>query len=94
MLKNLGLAVCVTLIGVARVSHAANVSSESDDPGAARVLSLREQNNVSGTTGLLHLAAPGSGAAGTFRGSLLGDGYSGSGLLCTPSTPCARSTHD
>ena len=61
---------------------------------ADRVESLREQNTVSGTSGLLHLAAPGSGEPGTFRLSLLADAYSGSGFLCTAETPCATSTKD
>jgi outer membrane protein OmpA-like peptidoglycan-associated protein len=61
---------------------------------ADRVASLREQNNISGTSGLLHLAAPGSGEPGTFRLSLLADSYSGSGFLCSTDAPCATSSHD
>lgn len=61
---------------------------------ADRNASLREQNNISGTSGLLHLAAPGSGESGTFRLSLLADAYSGSNFLCTAQTPCATSSND
>ncbi|MES1175797.1 MAG: OmpA family protein [Myxococcales bacterium] len=61
---------------------------------ARRRSSLLEQNTVSGSTGLLHLARPGSGAAGTFRLSVLFDFFSGSGFLCNAGTPCASNRHD
>jgi outer membrane protein OmpA-like peptidoglycan-associated protein len=92
--KNLVLAVGLALIGVAHLAQAADDSNKAEDPAAARELSLREQNNISGTTGLLHLALPSSGADGTFRVSILGDGYAGHTFLCTPSTPCGASTRD
>jgi outer membrane protein OmpA-like peptidoglycan-associated protein/methionine-rich copper-binding protein CopC len=76
--------------------------SEEPEPGSraeasdanARRASLREQNAVSGSTGLLHLVQPSSGAAGTFRVSLLADWSSGTGFLCTSSTPCGNDTRD
>ncbi|HTQ06671.1 MAG TPA: carboxypeptidase regulatory-like domain-containing protein [Polyangiaceae bacterium] len=92
--KPLLLAVGLALIGTARRAHAEDSPSKGPDPAATRALSLREQNNVSGTTGLLHLTAPASGAENTFRVSVLGDGYSGSGFLCTATKPCDDSSHD
>lgn len=100
--KIMMLAVGVALIGTVRraqaedaPSHAADSDAKKGpDPAAIRALSLREQNNISGTTGLLHLSAPSSGAASTFRVSALADGYSGGGFLCTASKPCDVSTHD
>jgi len=58
------------------------------DEKAARRESLFEQNGKSGSTGLLHLVAPTSGAAGTLRFSLLADWFSGSNFLCNAGTPC------
>jgi outer membrane protein OmpA-like peptidoglycan-associated protein len=88
--KKLTLPLCLAMLCSVRVAAA----EDAPAPGAERASSLREQNNVSGNTGLLHLSVPGSGAAGTFRLSLLADGYSGSGFLCNASTPCEGSTHD
>jgi outer membrane protein OmpA-like peptidoglycan-associated protein len=76
------------------VAPAKDVASKEPAPAATRALSLREQNNVSGSTGLLHVSAPGSGAASTFRVSALADGYSGAGFLCTRSRPCTDTSHD
>ncbi len=64
--------------------------SETDQ----RRASLLEQNTISGSTGLLRLSRPGSGAAGTFRLSILFDAFSGSGFLCNGSTACGTDTHD
>ena len=50
--------------------------------------SLFEQNSSTGSTGLLHLSAPSSGAAGTLRVSLLADWFTGSDFLCNSGTPC------
>lgn len=92
--KILLLVVGVGLTATVRRAQAEDSSPKKPDPALVRTLSLREQNNVSGTTGLLHLSAPSSGAAGTFRLSLLGDGYSGGRFLCTPDKPCDGRTHD
>ena len=43
---------------------------------------LAAENGMNGSTGLLHTMAADSGAAGTFRMSLLGSYYTGSGFLC------------
>ena len=43
--------------------------------------SLQIQNNLSGSTGLLHLSEASSGAPGTFRISLISEYFSGSGFL-------------
>jgi len=50
--------------------------------------SLFEQNSSTGSTGLLHLSTPSSGAAGTLRISLLADWFTGSDFLCNSGTPC------
>jgi len=99
--KILLFAVSVALIGTVRRAQAedapaggGDTPSKAPDPAAARTLSLREQNNVSGTTGLLYLSAPSSGAESTFRVSALADGYSGGGFLCTTRKPCAAVSHD
>jgi outer membrane protein OmpA-like peptidoglycan-associated protein len=92
--KMMLLAVSVALIGTVRGAHADEAPAKGSEPAAGRTRSLRDQNNVSGTTGLLHLSAPSSGADGTFRVSALADGYSGKGFLCTASKPCAAATHD
>ncbi|HYQ02879.1 MAG TPA: carboxypeptidase regulatory-like domain-containing protein [Polyangiaceae bacterium] len=59
----------------------------------ARRESLFEQNSSSGSTGLLHLVLPASGAQGTLRFSFLADWFSGSDFLCNASTPCGTATH-
>ncbi len=56
---------------------------------AEREASLQLQNNRAGSTGLLWLSAASSSAPGTFRLSVLGTGYDGSGFLCNKETPCA-----
>jgi OmpA-OmpF porin, OOP family len=76
---------------------AAQNAAPSDDTVAEaerRRASLLEQNTVSGGTGLLHLTRPGSGAAGTFRVSVLFDLFSGSGFLCNAGTPCGSNRQD
>lgn len=72
----------------------ATLQSPQSTPESDRRASLLEQNTVSGSTGLLRLSRPGSGAAGTFRLSVLFDAFSGSGFLCNTSTPCGADTHD
>jgi len=88
--KRLTAACCLAMVCSSRTAAA----DEAQNAAAERAASLREQNSVSGSTGLLHLSEPGSGEAGTFRLSLLGDAFSGSGFLCNASTPCAGSSHD
>ncbi len=87
------LAVAVALFVTARVARAQNAPS-SDPPKSTTSVSGKEQNSTSGSTGLLHLQGANSGAVGTFRLSLLADGYSGGGFLCNGSTPCPGSSHD
>jgi outer membrane protein OmpA-like peptidoglycan-associated protein len=53
-----------------------------------RALTLAEQANLFGSTGLLRTAIAGSGAAGTFRVGFLADWFSTSGFLCNSNTPC------
>jgi outer membrane protein OmpA-like peptidoglycan-associated protein len=65
-----------------------------DEPASSRRASLFEQNTISGSTGLLRLIEPSSGAAGTFRLSLLADWFTGNGFLCNSSTPCGTDTRD
>ncbi|MGK3960436.1 carboxypeptidase regulatory-like domain-containing protein [Sorangium sp. So ce118] len=57
-----------------------------------RALSLTEQPNLWGSTGLLRTSYAGSGAPGTFRVSFLLDWFSTSGFLCDPaeSTPSGQ----
>ena len=88
--KTLTAPLCLAIVCSIRAAAAEDAPS----PTAERVASLREQNSISGSTGLLRLSAPSSGAAGTFRLSLLADAYSGSGFLCNASTPCDGSSHD
>jgi len=59
----------------------------------ARRESLFEQNSSTGSTGLLHLALPVSGAAGTLRFSFLADWFTGSDFLCNSQAPCGTAVH-
>ena len=56
--------------------------------GDWRANSLQIQNTIHASTGLLRLREAGSGAPGTFRFSLWGSYFSGSGFLCGPDKPC------
>jgi outer membrane protein OmpA-like peptidoglycan-associated protein len=62
----------------------APAATPAEDEAAERELSLIEQNNASGSTGLLRTSYAGSGAPGTFRVSFLSDWFSTSGFLCRP----------
>jgi outer membrane protein OmpA-like peptidoglycan-associated protein len=53
-----------------------------------RKASLQVQNNISGSTGLLHTSEAGSGAPGTFRMSLQGSYFTSSGFLCNSVNGC------
>jgi outer membrane protein OmpA-like peptidoglycan-associated protein len=55
-----------------------------DDEWQERWLSLMEETNLSGSTGLLHASYAGSGAPGTFRVGFLADWFSASNFLCRP----------
>ncbi|MEO6601020.1 MAG: OmpA family protein [Polyangiaceae bacterium] len=106
--KTLLVQLCLTCALVGRPAHADGTAisppnatpktSAAQNAATAeaerRRVSLLEQNSTSGSTGLLHLTRPGSGAAGTFRVSVLFDIFSGSGFLCNSSTPCGTNTHD
>ncbi|HMJ11599.1 MAG TPA: carboxypeptidase regulatory-like domain-containing protein, partial [Polyangiaceae bacterium] len=75
--------------GQVNFGGAAGSASTAVPPAIAepdeRRLSLRVQNSLSGSTGLLHLSEAGSGAAGTFRMSLVGSYFGGSEFLCSGS---------
>jgi OmpA-OmpF porin, OOP family len=79
---------------VPEAAHEGSLLAPSSPEAERRRASLLEQNSTSGSTGLLHLTRPGSGAAGTFRVSVLFDIFSGSGFLCNTNTPCGANTHD
>jgi len=66
-------ALCLAILCSMRTA-AAEDAPVTPSPAAERAASLREQNTISGSTGLLRLSAPGSGDVGTFRLSLLADG--------------------
>ncbi len=54
---------------------------------AWRRASLKIQNNLSASTGLLHVSEAGSGAPGTFRVSFITEYFKGSGFLCGTNCP-------
>lgn len=58
-----------------------------------RRASLFEQNSSTGSTGLLHLVLPSSGAQGTLRFSFHADWFTGSDFLCNAQTPCGTAVH-
>jgi outer membrane protein OmpA-like peptidoglycan-associated protein len=64
---------------------AASTSNARDAGPDQRRLSLRVQNSLYGSTGLLRIIESGSGAPGTFRMSLLGSYFGGSEYLCNGS---------
>lgn len=69
------------------------LSSEgaAEEPaGDWRADSLHIQNTIGASTGLLRVREAGSGAPGTFRFSLWGSYFSGSGFLCGPGNPCVH----
>ncbi|AUX45599.1 hypothetical protein SOCE26_070930 [Sorangium cellulosum] len=74
----------------AQASATATSSAALDEQ--ARALSLIEQPNLWGSTGLLRTSYAGSGAPGTFRVSFLFDWFSTSNFLCDPteSTPAGE----
>ncbi len=101
--KTLLSELCLACALIGRAAHAdpgansppiAAPQTAATQNAAARNASLREQNTVSGSSGLLHLIRPGSGAAGTFRVSVLFDVSGGSGFLCNAGTPCKTSAQD
>jgi outer membrane protein OmpA-like peptidoglycan-associated protein len=57
-----------------------------DEEREWRRYSLHNQNNLSASTGLLHLSAAGSGAPGTLRISLISSYFSGKDFLCDGSS--------
>ena len=69
------------LEGGASTSSSAEVGDSGDDREWRR-WSLKLQNNLRSSTGLLHTSEAGSGAAGTFRISLISEYFTGTGLLC------------
>jgi outer membrane protein OmpA-like peptidoglycan-associated protein len=51
---------------------------------------LREQNSLDGSTGILRVIQASSGAPGTFRLSINGSYFGTSGFLCNAASPCPR----
>lgn len=88
------LSLAVALVAIPRVARAQNAPPFPAKTLPPASVSANEQNGISGSTGLLHLRGAGPGKVGTFRLSLLADGYSGSGFLCNGSTPCSNSSQD
>lgn len=72
----------------AYASPPAPQASREDREREERIESLKEQNGISGSTGLLRTAAAGSGAPGTFRLSLMMDWFQSKDFLCNGATPC------
>lgn len=59
-----------------------------EDKLAWRIESLKLQNNLYGSTGLLRLSDAGSGVPGTFRIALISEWFKTTGFLCTEDRPC------
>lgn len=71
---------------------AAVTEGETEFERYARVVSLREGNTLSGSTGTMRVRGASSGRQGTFRFNVNG-GFNGmSGFLCTTEHPCPDST--
>lgn len=73
-------------------SSFASPGNGEEDEGYRRA-SLRVENALNGSTGLMHVIQAGSAAPGTFRVSLLGSYFHGSGFLCNGSD-CPPRTAD
>jgi outer membrane protein OmpA-like peptidoglycan-associated protein len=78
--------------GEARAAVTSPDGPEIATDQASRRASLGIHNSLAASSGLLRLSAASSGAPGTFRISLLGNFYAGSGFLCsgTPSGGCSH----
>jgi len=63
--------------------------NKDKDKWKARNLSLINQNNLAGSTGLLRTSFAGSGAEGTFRVGFLFDYFTATGFLCDPADSTA-----
>lgn len=74
--------------GTSEAEAEADVVGLESSGGDARWWSLQAQNALNAGTGLMHVYSADSGGAGTFRVSLLGSLYSGSGFLCNSESPC------
>lgn len=74
--------------GKAGQLHANAQAAAEDREREERRESLKEQNTISGSSGLLRTAAAGSGAPGTFRLSLMVDWFRSQDFLCNGATPC------
>lgn len=61
---------------------------DDDEERAWREASLREQNSLNASTGLLRIVTPSSGAPGTFRVSFIPSYFAATGFLCNSSSPC------
>jgi len=59
-----------------------------------RVESLKLQNNLYGSTGLLRISDAGSGVPGTFRVALIAEWFKTSGFLCTEDRPCGADSEE
>lgn len=63
-------------------------AADAGEPSDWHTTSMQIQNTIGASSGLLRVHEAGSGAPGTFRFSLWGSYYSGSGFLCGPDKPC------
>jgi outer membrane protein OmpA-like peptidoglycan-associated protein len=74
--------------GVAASGDGSATTPDDNRERNRRLASLHEQNNINGSTGLLRLTQPSSGAPGTFRFSLLASYFGSTGFLCNADTEC------
>lgn len=68
----------------ANAGAGAAAAGSKDDDWAWRETSLENQNNLSGSTGMLHTTYAQTGAQGTFRVGFMFDWFTSSGFLCDP----------
>jgi len=92
--RSSAVALAIAFAVSTRLAHAQNAPPPTPLSSAQAPTSASEQNGASGSTGLLHLRGSNSGEVGSFRLSLMADGYSGTGFLCNGSTPCPDSSRD
>ena len=70
-----------------RTEEAVEFDATANDRSSRRA-SLRVQNSLNGSTGILYVPQATSGLPGTFRLSLNTGYYSGTGFLCNSANPC------
>jgi outer membrane protein OmpA-like peptidoglycan-associated protein len=74
----------------AGAGESAAPAESPEEDRAWRQESLKLNNSLSASTGLIHLSEAGSGAVGTFRVSFLSSYFGGSGYLCNSGHQCAN----